>query len=66
MNYNVVQADTIYKLVENVNKYKTIGYEPIGGICAFRERVSAPIQYIQAVVKVNGKPENHWKRSHGK
>lgn len=56
MDYVVLETASISELQNRVNEYVQIGWKPIGGASAVRQRVSGPISYLQAVFKENSAP----------
>lgn len=55
MNYLVVDNTSLTKMMERVNEYIAIGWLPEGGITIYREGVSGPNHFAQAIFKNTGK-----------
>ena len=54
MNYLVVDNTSLTKMMERVNDYISLGWLPEGGISIYREGVSGPNHFAQAVFKNTG------------
>jgi hypothetical protein len=64
VDYIVCDSDSLESLQRRVNEYLKLNYTVIGGIAIARERISGPLRYCQAIIKIGTEPQTHgWQLS---